>query len=238
VSISQSRSLLKPLSVLLRGVERVDRGDLEFQIPVHSRDEIGQLTNSFNKMTRTVARQREELKRESITDGLTGLYNQRHFRARLMQEVERAERSRSEFCLLMIDVDYFKQYNDAMGHESGNDALKAVAEVLRQSLRDMDSLARYGGDELSVILPDTTIAEGKALAARINSAVRRVDLPGTNSLPTGRLTLSIGGASFPHDAGSAADVILKADEALYAAKRAGRARLCWADEAENVQKTG
>ena len=228
VAVQYGLFLVRPLRVLIRGVRRVQKGDVDFQIPVRSSDEVGQLTESFNRMTRTVGEQQRLLRHESITDGLTGLYNQRHFRTLLNQEIERSQRSESEFSLLMLDIDHFKQYNDAMGHEFGNDLLKSVSCAIRASLRDIDALARYGGDELSVILPGASAEEAQKLAERIEQAMANQRFVEDKTMPMERLTLSIGGASFPKDAVTLRGLVQQADEALYAAKRSGRACIRWA----------
>jgi len=228
IAVGLAASLLGSLNRLLQGVERIERGDLDFEIPITTGDEVGSLTQTFNRMARTVREQRQRLLHETITDGLTGAYNQRHFRNVLKQEIDRARRSQEPVCLFMIDIDHFKNCNDSQGHEFGNEIIKKVFGVVRESLRDIDFLARYGGDELAVILPSTSAEQARALADRISQAFLTVLLPGLEALPKGRITLSIGGASFPQDAASPEELIVRADKALYAAKTSGRDCVRWA----------
>lgn len=225
IAIGLAVSLLGPLRELLEGVERIDAGDLNFEIPVTSADEVGRLTTAFNRMTRTVREQRAQLLQETITDALTGAFNQRHFRTLLKQELERARRTKQPLSILMMDIDHFKRYNDAQGHENGNEVLKGVCNTIREILREVDSLVRYGGDELCAILPDTWPKDAKMVAERVIEAVANSHFPGQETLPAGHITLSIGIAGFPENANSVTDIILKADEALYAAKEEGRARV-------------
>jgi diguanylate cyclase (GGDEF)-like protein len=128
----------------------------------------------------------------------------------------------------MVDIDNFKNCNDSHGHEFGNEILKRVFGIVRDSLRDIDFLARYGGDELAVILPNTSPEPARVLAERIQRALLTLMLPGLEGLPKGRITLSIGGASFPRDAATLEELVVKADKALYAAKTSGRDCVRWA----------
>jgi GGDEF domain-containing protein/tetratricopeptide (TPR) repeat protein len=165
-------------------------------------------------------------------DALTSLYNHPHFEGILESEVARAKRHGHPCGVLMMDVDHFKTINDTLGHEAGNEVLRAVARVLAQTLRSADLVARvderrtppvvarYGGDEFEVILPETSREGVRRAADRILEAVR--DTAITHEGKPVALTLSIGGAVFPDDAPDARELCLKADEALYAAKRAGR----------------
>jgi diguanylate cyclase (GGDEF)-like protein len=221
-------SILYPLDDLMNGIRQIEQGDLNIEIPAASSDEVGELARAFNRATRTIRQQREQLLQETITDSLTGVYNQRYFRKLLKQEIERARRSGETLSLMMIDVDHFKRYNDTWGHEFGNDVLKRVCEALKRTLRETDLLTRYGGDEFAVLLPNTEAGQAHALANRLVEGVANLE-PVPFPLQDERiaLTISIGGACYPTDAQTGESLIQKADQGLYAAKQAGRARAAW-----------
>ena len=168
------------------------------------------------------ARAYEEMERQAISDGLTGLYNYRHFQERLQAEVRRATRYDETFCLLMMDLDHFKRVNDTIGHQKGDEALRAVSDALRRCSRESDHLARYGGEEFAVILPRTQLDEARALAERIRASVADVDT-GDREV---RVTISIGVAAFPESARDADGVLGAADAALLLAKSRGRDMVC------------
>jgi len=227
ISFGLAFSLVDRLYILLEGVRRVEAGELDIEIPVNSDDEVGELTSAFNRMTQTTRRQRDRLLQETITDSLTGAYNQRHFRRMLGQEFDRARRASQPLALLMIDIDHFKRYNDSLGHEFGNELLRKIVQLLREHLRESDTLARYGGDELSIILPNTAPEPARGIAHKLHEAVQGARFLGADALPEKRVSVSIGVSSFPEDAASANDLVQCADEALYAAKMAGRGCVRW-----------
>jgi diguanylate cyclase (GGDEF)-like protein len=158
---------------------------------------------------------------DAVTDGLTGLYNQRYFKQRLSEEVTRATEVGGHLTLLFCDLDHFKGYNDRLGHTAGDRALSAMGTVLLRSIRQVDLAARYGGEEFTVILIDTTAAGALDVAERIRAEVAALDL----GSPDRGLTVSIGVASFPTDAILTEELIDKADWAMYLAKRQGRDRV-------------
>lgn len=160
----------------------------------------------------------------SITDGLTGLYNHRHFQEQLEVEVKRGQRYDLNLSLIMIDLDHFKEFNDSYGHLEGDTLLRKIAQILKSSLRETDFVARYGGEEFAVILPETN-KEGASIATE---RVRRAISEQTFGEVGAKMTVSLGVASYPDDACLRADLIKKADEALYRAKREGRNRTCLA----------
>jgi diguanylate cyclase (GGDEF)-like protein len=166
----------------------------------------------------------EQVKR----DGLTGLYNHRHLQEALAREVARATRYNRVFSLLFADIDHFKQYNDNQGHLAGDKALRAIAELLRKSVRNSDFVARYGGEEFAVLLPETDKERARIVAERILYSVERHPFPGREAQPGGRLTISIGLSAFPDDGGEPAELLRRADEALYEAKRDGGNAFCLA----------
>ena len=170
---------------------------------------------------------------DAVTDGLTGLYNQRYFKQRLSEEVERASEQDRPLSLLFCDLDHFKGYNDRLGHVAGDKALRAVAGVLLHSIRQVDLAARYGGEELTVILLDTPGEAAVEVAERIRQGVAALDLGGADR----GITVSIGTAAFPDDASLVEELVDKADWAMYLAKRKGRDRIVSFGSAGDVDGT-
>jgi diguanylate cyclase (GGDEF)-like protein len=158
------------------------------------------------------------------TDGLTGLLNHRRSQELLREEFARAGRYRRPLAVLMVDVDSFKLFNDTYGHPQGDVLLTSVARIIRQSVRTVDHVGRYGGEEFIVILPETNHREACALAERIRKAVYQEEFP-TGSGGMTHKTVSIGVAAYPEDGLTAAELVQIADDALYRAKRAGRNRV-------------
>lgn len=220
-------SILLPLAQLQAGIHRILGGDLAFEIPPLASDEIGRITQAFNAMTRQLRDKHEQLRKETITDALTGLPNFRHFQAMLKLELERARRHGRPLSVLLIDIDHFKNYNDTHGHAQGNAVLQAVAKALLEVVRAGNLLARYGGEEFAALLPDTDRAQARPVAERLREAAAGCDFPGRETQPGGRLTISVGGAAFPADAQAPQDLVVKADQALYRAKNSGRNRVEW-----------
>ena len=178
--------------------------------------------------TRQLSDLNSMLTRLSLVDSLTGVANRRNFDRALEKEWRRCFRSGHSLALIMIDVDFFKAYNDGYGHQSGDDCLKQVAHLLREALRRPgDLLARYGGEEFAVVLPETPLAGAVIVAENLRAAIESASLPhGHTRVPGGRVTLSLGVASIvPQSEGAMKDLIDRADRALYRAKAAGRNRV-------------
>lgn len=160
----------------------------------------------------------------AITDGLTGLYNHRYYVKSLKKEISRSKRNSHQLSIIIVDIDHFKHFNDTNGHLQGNEALKAVAAILKLALRKIDILSRYGGEEFAIILPATGKKQALQAANRICAMIRSEIIPGMENQPSKQLTLSAGVASFPEDAKNDADLTDRADKALYLAKELGRDR--------------
>lgn len=161
----------------------------------------------------------------AITDSLTGLHNFGYFKDRLTEERRRAERYQRLLSLIIFDLDHFKRYNDTHGHPAGNEVLRQVATILQQEARETDLVARYGGEELVIVLPETNRKTSWEVAERIRSRVSS-----TRFFPPGkptpeRVTLSAGVATFPVDATHEDELIERADASLYVAKASGRDRV-------------
>ena len=158
----------------------------------------------------------------AIYDGLTRLYNFRYFQDRVVSEVRRATRYDAPLSLMMIDADDFKSFNDAKGHIAGNMALRRLATVLRKTVREVDVVTRYGGEEFAILLPSTPKLATLKLGEKIRQAVEKAGI-GRDETRAGRpLTVSIGVASLPGDAASATELVDRADRALYIAKSIGK----------------
>lgn len=165
----------------------------------------------------------EELKMLSMTDPLTGLFNRRYFKERLFEEVERVKRHNECFTAFMIDIDNFKSFNDRYGHLAGDEILKGVSKAIRDAVRSMDVVSRYGGEEFAVILPHTDKKDSVVIAERIRKGVE--GFKPMSGLFTEWPTISLGVAEFPGDANNIDDLINKADRAMYLAKRMGKNRV-------------
>jgi diguanylate cyclase (GGDEF)-like protein/putative nucleotidyltransferase with HDIG domain len=175
----------------------------------------------------------EEMRNAAITDGLTGLYNHRHFQERLEEEVARTLRFGGECSLMMLDLDYFKIYNDLLGHVAGDEALRRVGQVLRDSTRQVDITCRYGGEEFAVILPQTGSLYAHQAAERLRQAVEAAFALERGSSGA-NMTVSLGVASCPSDALSRQDLVQLADIALREAKAQGRNQTCLASDLATV----
>jgi diguanylate cyclase (GGDEF)-like protein len=174
-----------------------------------------------------------ELEKLSVTDGLTGLYNRRHFEERLAEEFRRSQRYSDPVSLIMLDLDHFKDVNDRFGHQFGDRVLRETATLLDDSIRDPDICARYGGEEFAIILPKTHLQGALAVAERIFRQLRQKTYPveGSGRAAAGsaelRVTASAGLSFFPSKDVTTPELLVRfADDALYRAKREGRDTIC------------
>jgi diguanylate cyclase (GGDEF)-like protein len=173
------------------------------------------------ELLKEVLQQTREL---SVTDGLTGLYNQMHFFELLDRETKNSQRHGMSYTLIIFDVDHFKNFNDNNGHLRGSETLKSIAAVMKRKFRSTDLLAKYGGDEFVIILPQTDKVGAYLAAERLREAVERQPFPGAETQPQKKLTISIGLASYPEHGLSDDEILNRADKALYFAKESGRNR--------------
>jgi len=176
----------------------------------------------------TLKYQSDLLRQMAFRDGLTGAFNRRYFDQQLPIEFTRAARNQSSLALIMLDVDFFKRFNDHYGHQAGDDCLRQIVTTLQQQLRrPADLVARYGGEEFVCILPDTAFDDAMHLAHDLMTSVQSLVIAHADSDAARVVTISVGVAGCTPATGGAADALLKlADSQLYQAKRAGRARVC------------
>lgn len=225
VGLALARSILYPLRVLEEGAARFGAGDLSHRVSLAAQDELGQLGGAFNAMAEKLAKSQKALEDLSIHDGLTGLFNYREFHRRLTDEVQRSLRYGRPFSLLILDIDGFKAVNDAYGHLAGDEALRALAALIREEVRPVDEVARYGGEEFAILLPETPGPGALAMAERLRDIIATHPFTAAPER-TVTLTVSIGAATYPEDADAEEKLIAAADQALYAAKNGGRNRVC------------
>jgi diguanylate cyclase (GGDEF)-like protein len=165
-----------------------------------------------------------QLKELSITDSLTGLFNRRYFEERLVEEMNRSLRHELKFSLAMMDIDDFKQFNDAEGHLMGDEILKYIANVSRECLRVSDVISRFGGEEFAIIMPQTEKDEAFLVAERIRKSIKEQIPQIWKKFPRKNITITIGVSTFPEDGDNRRDLIRNADRALYRGKIEGKDR--------------
>ena len=164
----------------------------------------------------------EQVQKEALTDGLTGIANRKRFDAMMDRSIERANQTGEPMCLAMTDIDFFKAFNDNYGHQTGDQVLKLVAKILESSVRDGELAARYGGEEFALVMPGATLDESYVVCERVRELVSSKQIRNRNTGESmGNITLSLGVALYrPGD--SSTDMIQRADAGLYFAKQHGR----------------
>lgn len=202
----------KPIGVLVVdnniNFEPISYDDLDAVIPIA--DQAASAISNVRAYSQT--------QEQAITDGLTGMYNQRFFQEMLVSSL----RSHAEMALLVLDIDHFKHYNDTNGHLAGNEALAQVSCVMKDSIRSQDIAFRFGGEEFVVILPNTTIADAAIVGERIRLNIERSSFLNQHLQPSGNLTVSIGIAGYPKHRQHPEKLLEAADQAMYDAKRSGK----------------
>lgn len=167
----------------------------------------------------------KKIEKLAVTDGLTKVYNHRYFYKRIEEESERSRRYKSTYSLLMLDLDFFKKFNDTYGHRAGDAALANVARVLKENTRSVDVVSRYGGEEFAVILPETESSPARLVAERIRRAIQDTPIQVAEGAPPVHITVSMGVATCPQDTSDPNELIEMADRALYYSKKTGKNRV-------------
>lgn len=204
------------ITLLGKGSRRVPFSNAEIEM-------LGLLSNLMAVALSNV-RMYQRLEQMSQTDGLTGLYNRRHFQTLLHIEISRAKRFGRQVSLALIDIDHFKNYNDTLGHLAGDMLLRRFSRLLQDSVRCTDFVARYGGEEFCVILPEVGREGARSFCERLRKRIASHPFPHGTNQPEGRVTVSIGCSTYPDDASSPEDLVAAADSAMYEAKASGRNR--------------
>jgi diguanylate cyclase (GGDEF)-like protein len=168
----------------------------------------------------------EVLKEMASRDYLTGLFNHRYLHEALSAEVRRSSRYKRKFAVMMIDVDYFKNFNDSNGHPEGDELLRSIAKIFMDEVRNSDVVARYGGEEFVVILTETDKDSAVLVAEKIRKQIEGNNFKGSESQPSGKVTVSIGVAEFPDNGENPSALLRFADGAMYRAKERGRNLVC------------
>lgn len=220
-----------------------DKIELVARIRAHSKSYLAQkqrdaafkamqdLQAQLEESNKKLAESNSVLQRLSVLDGLTGIANRRHFDEMLDQEWKRASREKSQLSLVLLDIDFFKKYNDNYGHQGGDDCLRQVASALHNAMhRPGDFIARYGGEEFVAILPDTDSSGAATIAESMRASVEALNIAHAFSLATDHVTISLGVATIiPDSAQNPKELVETADGALYKAKEQGRNRYVIAD---------
>jgi diguanylate cyclase (GGDEF)-like protein/PAS domain S-box-containing protein len=213
----------------IRTEEHWERTKRELIEKIRERDqyarELQAVRDLYKGQLKEIKEMKEKIELLSYTDELTGICNRRFFIQLLTLEMERQKRYPEPLALLMIDIDYFKDYNDANGHLAGDHVLKEIAALIEHGVRHTDTVARFGGEEFTALLINAGREEGMEIAERVRRIVAESHFPNEQNQPNGNLTISIGIVTFSPSISTPLAFIREADNALYRAKRAGRNRL-------------
>jgi len=246
VAMKIVQSMMRPVHALKLGAQRINEGLVGVNIPRDANDEIGLMIDTFNEMAKTITLSKAELQYKnkmlnsqndqlqdmnrkleelSVTDGLTGLFNHRHFWNILNTELTRVNLYQGDLALLLIDIDDFKRVNDQFGHAVGDLMLQSIARVMKETVRDTDIIARYGGEEFAILLPDTNRdgVENVSEKLRGNVESMRFKVPETDISIS--VTISVGVSVFK---GNRREFFNAADRALYLSKSEGKNRVNYA----------
>ncbi len=220
--VALARSVTDPVDTLRQGAARLAEGKLSHRVAIHRHDELGELAATFNAMAEKLEKNEAALRELATRDGLSGLYNHRTFYVLIENEFARAQRfKRPVSLLLLLDIDHFKRVNDTHGHQAGDAVIKELGELLGREVRAIDSVCRYGGEEITVILPETDLEAAASFAERLRAAVQAQPFDVGAGAPL-RMTVSIGVASWPAQADNVQALVAAADAAMYVAKQRGR----------------
>ncbi len=211
------QQVLKPIKILEAGTIEFGKGNLKKRITLKTENELGRLAQAFNIMA-------DEMEKLATQDALTGLLNRRAFFRELETDLYRSMRYQRHSSLLFLDIDHFKRVNDNYGHQTGDRTLTEIARLLKKELRVPDRIARYGGEEIAILLPETNEAQAQIIAERLRKKIEQHEFSTTSGEPF-HITTSIGIAIYPGDAASPENLVSCADQALYQAKNEGRNRV-------------
>ncbi|MDY6851208.1 MAG: GGDEF domain-containing protein [Thermodesulfobacteriota bacterium] len=228
---------IKALEELTDNIKSKSAEIIEAPVEVDGENEMAALQLMFNSLynelqdkmlqlnsySKKLINSNVKLSELAITDSLTDLFNKRHFQLRLTEEVSRAKRHNLDLALIMIDVDFFKQYNDTLGHQAGDKMLRYIGLMIRKSIRESDLAFRYGGDEFAVLLPQCGLKNAKEIARQLVDAVERIYSKPHGRVPRVKISISCGVAQYNNK--GVEEFVAKADKCLYKAKARGRGRV-------------
>ena len=210
-------------------VKLPDQIELIARIRAHAKNYLMQLERdaaffALREMKKQLEKSNRKLEKLSMLDGLTGIANRRHFDSSFEEEYQRARQTQSPLSLILIDIDYFKLFNDTYGHQPGDDCLKQVASVLENECKkSTDLAARYGGEEFVILLPDTSAQSALLVANRIREHIKELQIEHESSDTSNCVTVSQGiSCLLPNGVISSEELLERADKALYSAKENGR----------------
>ncbi len=239
--ISRTIDAVANKSVEILSYFEIDAGDMKpySELLLEANEELGKLNISYDQLILELKRSKEraeglavelqqaneKLRELATKDGLTDLYNHRHFQEVLVNEIERTIRYKTPLTLLLIDIDRFKRVNDEFGHPTGDKVLVTVSNIMRQTVRDLDLVARYGGEEFSILLPETSLNRGAILAERLRKDIENTEIHADGH--TLKVTVSIGITTYNLTSGPSgkAKFFRSADRGLYLSKESGRNRI-------------